>query len=131
MNGRKRPVSILLLLLWLPAISLCHVEKVDWLPHDDCCPSSASPEAPASHPTPWASCCLLASGQYTAEAHRIPVLTEHSVSLEPRSFESLRVDWDAFFNFLNSSSIGPPESAVIWHFTQRDALAPRAPTDLA
>jgi hypothetical protein len=54
--------ALVLLAIWLPATSLCLLERANWLSNDECCPSS-SEKAP---PKDGNNCCVLASAPYKA-----------------------------------------------------------------
>ncbi|MCI0539428.1 MAG: hypothetical protein L0Z50_29820 [Verrucomicrobiales bacterium] len=126
MKWLNRVVAAVLLVMWIPATSLCLLETAGWLASDGCCPSSSG-GTPASEPTSDSPCCLLASGSYKANDE------EHS---------SIAAPLFAFLSVLNlfepaertdeaqliAFEPPPPELVAGWQFSSRAALPPRAPS---
>jgi hypothetical protein len=118
----NRIVALGLLLAWMPATSLCFIERAGWLANDDCCSSSSS-KAPPNNTT----CCALASAGY-----------------KPHVYERLTPERPGFvlatvFTFVGphervaepasvAEAPSPPELPRSWQFSSRAALPPRAPS---
>ena len=110
--------GVVLLGLWLPATFQCSLEKAAVIAAtDDCCPNSSEGN--------FTPCCLLASGDYRADADRIvlpllqtwkatalSVTTPPVISGEHRHFTARPV----------------LEFSSRWHLLQRTAQLPRAPS---
>ena len=114
-----------LLLVWLPATSLCLVERTGWLAKDDCCPSSAPKSAPTkSNDTP---CCALASAIYKADDYsRFHIAAPLFVGV--LSFEAFAATTETSRFTRKADDLGPPLLLKTWQFTFRTALPPRAPS---
>ena len=122
----KTLVGLVLLAAWLPATSLCLIERAGWLAYDDCCPSS-SPKSQDNDPSRETTCCALASAPYkadnddgikisaptTAVLPSVDLTTPHDAPGAPKSAPV---------------SPSPPELPTSWQFTFRTALPPRAPS---
>ena len=120
----NKAVAVVLLVLWVPATSLCLVERAGFVSNDDCCPSS-SDKAPGRSPPDGSPCCALASGKYRVNEER------------PVAMVALAVAFVALLNMAelsaapylaDSCSAPPPELPATWQFSLRTALAPRAPS---
>jgi len=75
MKWLNRVIAAVMLLVWLPATSLCLIERAGWLANDDCCPSSTG-GAPDKQPASNSTCCTLASGSYKAERRACSITTQ-------------------------------------------------------
>jgi hypothetical protein len=122
----KTVVALMLLALWMPATSLCLIERAGWFANDNCCPSS-SQSAPNSQSSGEATCCALASATYEANNNQTVAVASPIVAF--------LVLWDltAVVEELNtpqsvSLSPSPPDLPVTWQFSLRTALPPRAPS---
>lgn len=115
--------AALMLVLWLPATSLCFAEQAGWLRGDNCCPVNTC-KVPASNPT----CCVLASANYKLNEAGV----ELAVPEEPGSAciaFAPDVRWISHLVFAEFAS--PAEGfSVRWQFVERTALLPRAPAIL-
>jgi hypothetical protein len=121
----KTIVAMVLLVLWVPATSLCLVERAGWLANDDCCPSTTK-EAPTSPANESSPCCWLASGSYKSNDDT-PVLIQAQFTPLVIAF-TLNSFADPSRDFILPSELPPPELAVGWQFSFRTALSPRAPS---
>lgn len=119
----NKMVGLLLLLLWLPATSLCLIERTGWLGHDDCCPSST--KAPSEQPANKTPCCELASATYKPTSYE-----QRAGRLVPPLVADLT------FAPPQVSAAGPPPFFETSYpasflarsqFSLRTALPPRAP----
>ena len=126
MDKLKQAVGWLLLVIWLPATSLCLVERAGWLANDDCCPSSASKPAPAE-PSSDATCCTLASASYKADDYSHLHITA-PLFIGVLIFEALAADTEPVQVVDKANDLGPPALLKTWQFTYRTALSPRAPS---
>lgn len=122
----NRVVAAALLVLWIPATSLCLLEIAGWLSNDGCCPSGSA-GSPGSEPSDESPCCLLASGSYKANDEERAIAPTPLVAFlsvlnffEPaeRTDEPQR----------NGFEPSPPELLAGWQFSSRAALPPRAPS---
>ena len=109
-----------LLAIWLPATSLCLLERANWLSNDECCPSS-SEQAPTKDGN---NCCVLASAPYKAGDTRpiapLAILLSFFTVAEPLA---------ALDEPLHPAlSLSPPDLPNTWQFSFRTALPPRAPS---
>ena len=124
----KAIVGWVLLVVWLPATSLCLVERAGWLADDECCPSAAPKPSP-SKPSSDSACCTLASATYKADEDAqlhvtAPLVPWGSIFEEPVA------DSEPVPVAGHLDDLGPPELRPSWQFTFRAALPPRAPTIL-
>ena len=126
MEKLKKAVGWLLLVIWLPATSLCLVERAGWLANDDCCPSSASKPAPGKS-SGDSTCCTLASASYKADDYSHLHITA-PLFIGVLIFEAFAGDSEAGQVDCNSDDVGPPTLRTTWQFTSRTALPPRAPS---
>jgi hypothetical protein len=125
-NLLKRVVALVLLAAWLPATSLCLIERAGWLSSDDCCPSNTqngSDQKP-SHET---TCCALASATYKADDDQ-NVNVAAPIAVLVADWNSLSVVESFGWSACPSLSISPPELPASWQFALRTALPPRAPS---
>ena len=122
----KTMVGWVLLLVWLPATSLCLIERAGWLADDECCPSAA-PKTTPSKPCSDSVCCTLASATYKADEDQQPHVAAPLVAWVP-GIEDLIVDPDPVPVAGHLGDLGPPELRTTWQFTFRTALPPRAPS---
>ena len=102
----KKAGGWLLLVIWLPATSLCLVERAGWMANDDCCPSSASkpvPAEPSSDPT----CCTLASASYKADYYSHLHITA-PLLIGLLIFAAIAADTEPVQVARNSSDLGLP-----------------------
>jgi hypothetical protein len=119
-------VALGLLLLWMPATSLCLIERTGWLAHDDCCPSSSA-KTPPCKPSNESPCCALASASYKSHFHErltpkapVFVLLAIVTAADPD-------EWLTLSAFV-SETPSPLELPTTWQFSLRTALPPRAPS---
>jgi hypothetical protein len=126
MASWKGAFSLLLALIYLPAASLCLMERAGWFSYDDCC-ASDSQDASSSNSSGHMACCSLASATYKlddspaikiAVTVAVPVLLVDVTPLvhEPDPAEIIPV------------STSPPELPACWQFSFRAALPARAPS---
>ena len=116
----------MLLLVWLPATSLCLVERAGWLANDDCCPSSA-PKSPPGKPSNDTTCCALASASYKADDYsRLHIAAPLFIGV--LIFEALAAEAEPSRFIRKADDLGPPNLLKTWQFTFRAALPPRAPS---
>lgn len=120
----RRVIAAVLLLVWLPANSLCLVERAGWLANDDCCPSSASKSAPGK-PFDHSTCCTLPLESFKADKYsHLDIVPPFFISV--LIFEALD-DREAVRN-PQRADFDPPPLAKTWQFSCRTALLPRAPS---
>jgi len=120
----NKMIGLLLLLLWLPATSLCLIERTGWLGHDDCCPSSST-KAPSEQPASKTPCCELASATYKPASYE--QLAERLVSalVADLTFAPPQVSAPPPPLFFETSY--PASFLARSQFSLRTALPPRAP----
>jgi hypothetical protein len=116
------PASVLLL-IWIPATSLCLAENAGLIADNDHCG-----DCPSSQVSP---CCALASTAYKLDDNRSVVvpwprnsvssLFRHAVDLHPPLIVSLARD----------RCESPPEVQSSWQFYARAAASPRAPSSVS
>ena len=124
-DNLKNAVGWLLLVIWLPAASLCLIERAELLTNDDCCPSS-TPESAPGNPSSDSTCCTLASASYKADEYSQLHITAPlfiGVLIFGVAIETELVQVAG-----NANDLGPPTLLKTWQFTSRAALAPRAPS---
>ena len=115
----KTTIAAVLLILWIPATSLCLLENAGLISRNDDCPAGQSSES--------SPCCALASATYKmdespAAAAPLPVLTIAWFVDLPKLIR-------APAQFAGSESgVSPPELSQSWRFSFRAALTPRAPS---
>lgn len=122
-------ISVLLLVLWVPATMHCTLETVpgfsflQW-----CCGGDAAPEP--GHPCDEDSCSAVESGFYKIEDN--PGYSAAWVVLALRTAKEWVVEpaADSLADFIPASS-SPPELPRLWQFIYRTALPPRAPSLVA
>jgi hypothetical protein len=116
----------MLLALWMPATSLCLIERAGWFANDDCCPSS-SKDAPDGKPAPEKNCCALASATYKAnDDQTLTVSAPLLAFLILPDLIALVEASDAFQSLPVTHS--PTDLSVSWQFSSRAAAPPRAPS---
>src|SRR6266853_1102351 len=118
MSRLKTILAALLFACWIPATSLCLLERAGWIAcNDDGCPVGESSQSSA--------CCVLSSPTYKLDGNQrpavavpgdLPVLLVGLV--EPQSNQSPSLE----------SGVSPPEVCTSWQFSSRAASAPRAPS---
>lgn len=118
-----KAIAILLLILWMPATSLCLVEQsglleIECPSSDECCPTQ---------PAEASTCCLLASGFYKLnDDDRLWVVAPSlALTVESNSAEAF-CDWNPLCS--EPLILPPPELVVSWQFSVRTAPIPRAPS---
>lgn len=119
-------VGWVLLLVWLPATSLCLVERAGWLANDDCCPSSAPKSSPGKQSNDT-TCCTLASASYKADDYsRLHIAAPLFIGV--LIFEAFAAEAEPGDTVLKADDLSPPVLLKTWQFTSRTALPPRAPS---
>ena len=115
--------------LWVAAGSHCRLEVFPGFEFLSCCQHSETEQTPGHHEKECGgdACASLESGLYKLskpqQAPEQPLLA--SVAwVVPLAAHELAARPGLFF----SSSSAPPELPRIWHFFQRTALPPRAPS---
>jgi hypothetical protein len=122
----KTVVAMVLLVSWMPATSLCLIERSGWLSNDDCCPSSSG-NTPASQPSGDTACCALASATYKGDDNRpVSPVPPSPVCLPLLALMDFAVALDGPPSL--SFSAPPPDLPVTWQFSLRAAAPPRAPS---
>lgn len=117
---------MMMLALWLPATSLCLVERAGWISNDDCCPSS-SEKTPSSQPSSHSACCTLVSGSYKVVDHQsVTTISPVVVAVLLTRLGGFALLADA--SFVVPRTAIPPDLPVSWQFSFRTALPPRAPS---
>ena len=125
LNLFNHVMAMMMLALWLPATSLCLVERAGWISNDNCCPSS-SEEPQSSQPSGDSACCALASGSYKLG-------DQQGLTTNPPVGTAVILTRLAELASLPHASPAiarkpiPPELSVTWQFSFRTALPPRAP----
>jgi hypothetical protein len=122
----KTLTAALLVLLWLPATSLCLLESAGFIEKGDCCSKVSDRPAPGKTGCDQ-PCGIVAAGQYLSQQDHFvlsaPVFETPNCCipsvLENRSLVGLGRD---------VPSTAPPELVTCRHFFFRTALAPRAPS---
>ena len=122
----KTVVGWMLLLVWLPATSLCLVERAGWLANDDCCPSSA-PKSPPGKTSNDTTCCALASASYKADDYSHLHITA-PLFIGVLIFEAFTAEAERGETIRKADDLGLPTLLKTWQFTSRTALPPRAPS---
>lgn len=126
MQWLKQVIAAALVVIWLPATSLCLIEAAGFLESHRCCPSG-TPSAPASEPTNDSPCCLLASGSYKSNDDDGGLVIDSAFLL--LSISDFVEPPELGNNLpLNSAVLSPPELLCGWQFSLRAALPPRAPS---
>jgi hypothetical protein len=117
----------LMLVIWLPATSLCLVERAGWLSADECCQKSATDTSPANS-TEKTACCALGSSSYKANENErllsLPFDFLATLDFVPASSHLVE-------GYCNAATQAPPDLSVTWQFSFRTALPPRAPSPLS
>lgn len=119
-------MAVAMLALWMPATSLCLIERTGWLAKDNCCAESGN-TVPTSTPTESSSCCTLAFANY-----KLDDLKSAPVTVPAAALLAL------IHNFTLTEILDgpqpealaapPPDFPVTWQFSSRTALSPRAPS---
>ena len=122
----KKAVGWLLSLVWLPATSLCLVERAGLLANDDCCPSTAQKPLPTKSSN-GSTCCTPASASYKADDYSHLHISA-PLFIGVLIFEAFANDSEAAQVHRNAEDVGPPTLLKTWQFTSRTALPPRAPS---
>lgn len=122
----KTLTAALLMLVWLPASSLCLMESAGFIKKGDCCSKDSERSAPSKTGCDE-PCGVLASGGYLFQQDHF-VLS--APAIEPPDFCA-----PAVLEIRSPAGIGrdapataPPELAGHWQFSFRTALSPRAPS---
>lgn len=126
MKWLNRVIAAVMLLVWLPATSLCLIERAGWLANDDCCPSSTG-GAPDKQPASNSTCCTLASGSYKADDQERVMPVVPLLALGPALVSDEPHEWASQPSPIATAS-SPPELLAGWQFSFRAALPPRAPS---
>jgi hypothetical protein len=108
-----------LVVMWMPATSLCLIENAGLISKEDNCPADQSSQL--------SPCCALASATYKMDenpsiAVPLPVLltswlTDLPILICPLTQPAI-----------GESGVSPPDLSQTWQFSFRAALAPRAPS---
>jgi hypothetical protein len=108
-----------LLVIWIPATSLCLAENAGLVANSDHCG-----DAPSSQTSP---CCALASAAYKPDNNRSVVvpLPDKSVSLFR---DTVNVHPPLLICVARNGCESPPEVRSSWQFCIRAAASPRAPS---
>lgn len=122
----KTLTAALLVLVWLPAGSLCLIESAGLIKQGDCCSKDSD------HPAPGKTDCdkpcgVMAAGNYLFQQDHLvlsaPVVVTPDfcipIILEMQSPAGIGRD---------APATAPPELAGHWQFSFRTALSPRAPS---
>lgn len=120
-----RWVALLLLVLWMPAVTHCDLEHLDLSDFLTCCQHShAAPHQDNDCDTD--ACADVESGFYKIEDQpplvSVPVATP--VWMRPFTWEPPPTDQA----LCSEEVLAPPEIPRLWQFTLRAALLPRAPS---
>jgi hypothetical protein len=115
----KIVAASVLLVIWIPATSLCLAENAGLVANSDHCRGCPSPQA--------SPCCVLASVAYKLDDN------SHVVLLSPDTLVSLFRDTVEVHRPLVACLAGngcksPPELRSTWQFCTRAAANPRAPS---
>jgi hypothetical protein len=120
--GVRRLTTILagaLLVMWIPATSLCLAENAGLIASAGCCDDSRSTDS--------SPCCALASAAYKLDDKGQAVTPS-----PPLAYVSLVDFGDSDFTSLDDgrirADVSPPELCPTWQFCLRAAAAPRAPS---
>jgi hypothetical protein len=118
-NRLKTIIAAVLLVLWMPAASVCLAENAGLLARNTgCCDDQSSETSP---------CCALASATYkldeNAPTKALP-FAQIFVSIVPANLD---LSPPQFF-CVAECGVSPPELLASWQFSFRAALAPRAPS---
>jgi hypothetical protein len=118
----KRPTAFAataLLVMWLPATSLCLAESAGLITGSGCCNESPSSEA--------SLCCVLASASYKADDNGHVIVAPLSLGcIAP--IHNREYDFESIACIHNNAGVSPPELRHTWHFEARAAPNPRAPS---
>jgi hypothetical protein len=111
-----------LLVMWIPATSLCLAESAGLITSSGCCNESSS--------TDTSLCCALASAVYklddSGHVTVVPLSLACIVPIHNRQF-----DCESIAYIRNSADVSPPELRHTWHFWARAAANPRAPSSVS
>jgi hypothetical protein len=115
----KTTMAALLLVLWIPATSLCLLEAAGWISDADGCAAGQSLES--------SPCCALASATYKIQENRQVAQPSYAVEI------ALVVELPKLISAPNHSALGeigvsPLELVKTWQFCSRAASTPRAPS---
>jgi hypothetical protein len=118
-NRLKTIIAAVLLVLWMPAGSMCLAENAGLLAKNaGCCEDQSSETSP---------CCALASATYKMDENA-PIkalsLAQIFVLIDSANLDRLRPQ---FFR-VAECGVSPPELSTSWQFSFRTALAARAPS---
>ena len=118
----RRSIAILyavLLVIWIPASSLCLIENAGLIMSSCCCDESSSSDLP--------TCCALASSAYklddTGQALVAPLLSASFLGNDLDQF-----DFKTSSELAVTLDVSPPETCHSWQFCSRAAASPRAPS---
>jgi hypothetical protein len=118
-NQLKTIIAAVLLVLWIPAGSMCLAENAGLLAKNaGCCDDQSSETSP---------CCALASATYKMDENaptKALSLAQIFVSIDPANLDCSRPQ---FFR-VAECRVSPPELSTSWQFSSRAALPPRAPS---
>jgi hypothetical protein len=115
----KTVAASLLLVVWIPATSLCLAEKAGLVGNIDHCRDCPSQQA--------SPCCVLASGAYKPNDNGSAVAPAfgHKISLFRDTFDA---HLGVGTSVVQKGCESPPELRSSWQFCIRAAANPRAPS---
>jgi hypothetical protein len=112
-------VAAALLVIWIPATSLCAAENAGLIPSSGCCDDSpAAAEAP---------CCALASAAYKFDGSS-QVILGPPLAMSIASTDLGTSDSGSSPGTRIETDVSPPELCHTWQFIARAAASPRAPS---
>lgn len=122
----KESVALLLVLVWLPAVSCCLIDASGLLGKQECCSKAHShrPSVPGNCDQP---CGELSSTFYLAQESQVIVLAPMAVPLFDATFPPIEIHRPTWIG-RKLPAAAPPELAGHWQFFFRTALSPRAPS---
>jgi len=122
----KTLTAALLVLVWLPATSLCLMESAGFIKKGDCC--SKDSDRPVSGKTGCDKPCgVLASGGYLFQQDHFVLSAPVSVAPDFCIPTTLEIQPPAGIG-RDAPATAPPELIGCRHFSFRTALPPRAPS---
>ena len=118
-NRLKLIVATALLVMWIPATSLCLAENAGLVANSDHCGG-----CPSSQASP---CCTLASAAYKLDDNG-PVVTPWSGDSMSLFRDTVEVHRPLVVCLAGNGCESPPELRSSWQFCARAAANPRAPS---
>jgi hypothetical protein len=112
-------MAALLLVLWIPATSLCLLEAAGWISDADGCAASQSSKS--------SPCCALASASYKMQENRQHTELSYAVEIV-LVVELPKLISDPNHSAFSEVGVSPPELVKTWQFCSRAASTPRAPS---